>query len=159
MYKPRFRNRKKRCFELSTKTVLEYDENKNCLVIYGKITDKISGMPLTYEHGWVMEGNIVYDPVKNIELSWEEYQSKYNAKIFKKFTKEEIVNLMLNNEMYGIFDEIREEYNDFMCKDQILQCPVCKQQFQPFEKGYAHSKLKCPNKCNTNNMSFLIIAN
>lgn len=95
--KRRYRNREQRCFELSAKTILD---NTDWTLVHGKIN--LPELPNHfYFHAWVMNGNKVYDPVKDLECTWEEYQEQFHAEILKTYSAKQTAELISGTGHYG----------------------------------------------------------
>ena len=136
MFKPSFKERAQRCFALSCKMVFDYEyeysqiaeENSNCVTAYGRVKASGVSQPIYYPHAWVMEGDRVYDPAQDIEMTWKEYQNQFDAAIFRTFSRSDLVDLIEDNideeteEIVFWFKEIIKEYKAWLEEQHCCTC-------------------------------------
>jgi hypothetical protein len=102
----RYRDRRKRCFELAWKTlVLDAIDPAGWLLVHGAVAfvdaagKRLADTP--YAHAWLRRDETVYDPVRDTIFAAEAYAEEYGASALVTYTQVEAARAFSEHQHAG----------------------------------------------------------
>jgi len=89
------------CYELSGRYV---SNHTNAILVHGRLTNPFGKGHTELDHGWVEEGNEIFDPVMDKVWPKEVYESLFKTKVYKKYSFEEVLKMILRHKNWGPWD-------------------------------------------------------
>lgn len=90
------------CYELSGRYVSVHPD---AVLVHGRLVNPFMKGHKELDHGWVEEGGEIFDPVMNKRWPKDVYENLFKAKIYKKYTFKEVIQMMDKYLHWGPWDE------------------------------------------------------
>ena len=87
-----------KCYELAGRYVTS---NPNSILVHGKLINPYTRGFKELDHAWVEDGGDILDPVMDIKMPKEAYESWFKVKPYKKYTHTEVLKLTLETGNWG----------------------------------------------------------